>query len=428
MGNTINRLLHFCPCRNKGTKEMSLTQQISALKFGVKFTPAQVIIKKSTEDEKNLKISTGSTTMKIVSSDSCCSSIVGQTKTNPQNPEAIEEKVVNTILTQNSPSPALLTKSSVSTSLSKSSTNSKLLTHIYNPEKGYWEHIKPFKLQGTPWTLIGYSVAARHTCFRIPELDLNLDAGVPCNQATSFHFITHGHLDHCGCLPNSLFEISPKGQPVIVVPNPIKELMKNYIHNTFVLTKNNPNTTIHNKYKLIGAKAGESFTLKVKNMNWKIEVFKCNHTVPTSGYGFVEIRNKLKEEYKSLSQEEINKLREEKVCITEEKEYPLFCFLGDTDHKVFEDDRLKKYKTIIVECTFFEKTEDKVPSKKNKNISELALHASKCKHMYWDNLKPIVKQRSDTLFILTHFSYRYTQKEIHDFFSSQNLANILPWA
>ena len=308
------------------------------------------------------------------------------------------------------------------------SSPSKWKDHIYIPENSYWDLVPTFKFPNMPFTLKGYSVSACNTSFWIPELELFLDAGVPHRKIIKYQFITHAHADHYKCLRDGLFEVSPKVKPTIVVPAPMKEAIKNDIFSGIALSKNNPNTNINNKYTLIGAKAGESFQIQVKNMTWKVEVIKCNHSVPTSGYGFVEIRNKLKEEYKSLSQEEINKLRKDNVQLTEEKEYPLFCFLGDTDHKVFEDNRLEKYSVIITECTFFERESEKIPSKKNKNISEMQQDAAKKKHMYWDNLKTIVKQRPQTLFIITHFSARYTQKQIHEFFSEQKIGNIHIWA
>lgn len=300
---------------------------------------------------------------------------------------------------------------------------------LYVPEyEAYWNHIPSINLPNTPWKLMGYSVSGFNTSFCIPELGLFLDAGVPHRWNILYQFITHGHADHYKCLRDGLFNINPKIKPTIVVPIVIKDKIKEDIYSGFALSKNNSNTNINNKYTMIGVKPNESIIMQIKNMKWKVEIFKCNHTVPTVGFGFIELRHKLKEEYKNLSQDELNSLRNTKIKLTEEKEYPLFCFLGDTDHKVFYDQRLEKYTTIIVECTFFEKDEDRVLKKKNNTQSEMEFDANKKKHMYWNNLKPIIQSRNTTLFILTHFSARYTQKQIHDFFNSQNLSNIHIWA
>jgi ribonuclease Z len=300
---------------------------------------------------------------------------------------------------------------------------------LLHPEKTFWTTVPPYKMKinNTIYTLEGYSQAARHTGFYIKELNMFLDCGVPHNKCPEYIFCTHGHLDHSGSLAQALIDTGSKVSPTIVVPQPTYEQFKNYIHHTFVLTKNNPNPKIHNKYKLIGAKADTTFMMTIKNMKWNIEVIKCNHTVPTSGYGFIEKRNKLKPEFMNLPQEELNKIRKSGIEISEEKEYPLFCFLGDTDHKVFENDKLFKYNIIIVECTFFEYEENKIMSVKKPNLSEMEIHASKNRHIYWNNLKPIIINHPNILFILTHFSARYTCKEIHDFFTSQNIKNIHVW-
>ena len=73
---------------------------------------------------------------------------------------------------------------------------------------------------------------------------------------------------------------------------------------------------------------------------------------------------------------------------------PRIAFLCDTTPKVFQlHPELLDFSVIIVECTFV-----------GDETYELA-HTSK--HTHWNDLKPIVEQNHDVLFILTHFSMRY---------------------
>jgi ribonuclease Z len=61
----------------------------------------------------------------------------------------------------------------------------------------------------------------------------------------------------------------------------------------------------------------------------------------------------MKSEYKDLPKNEIINLRKNGVEITENVKLPIFAFLGDTTHLVFEmNPTLLHYPVIIVECTF----------------------------------------------------------------------------
>jgi len=279
-------------------------------------------------------------------------------------------------------------------------------------EKVYWTKVKTHKLKNTPYTLTGYSVSARNTGFYIPELRLALDCGVPSNYSPEHIFITHGHLDHCGCLPNVLIDMGAVN-PIIIAPEKCAEYLKNYIHSTFVMTKNNVNPKIHNKYKLISAINNNFIDLKIKKMNYKIEVINSFHTVPCVSYGFIEIRNKLKQEYKDNSQHEIEELKKNNITITESIEIPQFCYIGDTSEKILDNTKLQKYPTIIIECTFI--YEDHISN------------AKKDRHMHWTHLEPYIKNNPNTHFIIIHFSSRYSDEEIIKFFADKKYDNITIW-
>ena len=65
------------------------------------------------------------------------------------------------------------------------------------------------------------------------------------------------------------------------------------------------------------------------------------------------------------------------------------------------------YKHIIVECTIL-----------NEEEKESAYSHG---HIYWGDLKTIVKNHPDNQFILIHFSTRYSDDEIIEFFNKENL-------
>lgn len=279
-------------------------------------------------------------------------------------------------------------------------------------ETNYWKKVNTCKLKNTPYTLIGYSVAARNTGFYIPELRVALDIGVPSCHSPEYIFITHCHLDHCGCLPNSIIDTG-EVNPQIIVPRVCEEQIINYIHYTFAMTKNNPNPKIHNKYTLHGVIPEERFETKIKKMDYVIDIFRSNHTVPCMSYGFNEIRTKLKDEYKTYTQSEIEQKKIDGYEITNKIEVPQFCFVGDTDEKIFANQVLKKYPTIIIECTFL--------------YEEHIKHAKKDKHIHWVHLQKYIDETPETTFILIHFSSRYTDEEIRHFFSDKKRDNMIIW-
>jgi ribonuclease Z len=277
-------------------------------------------------------------------------------------------------------------------------------------EQKYWE--KSYKIPNTPYTLIGYSIAAKNTGFYIPELKIALDIGVPSCHSPNFIFITHCHYDHCGCLPNCLFDIGSNSINIFAPKNSISYI-KNYINSTFSMTKNTLNPKIHHKYKLNGVYPEEKIYLNIKNKDYIIDIIKSYHTVPCVSYGFNEVRTKLKDEYKLLSQNEIEHTKLEGIEITHKVEYPQFCFVGDTNEKIFSNEIIFKFPIIIIECSFL--------------YDDHLQFAKKDHHMHWKYISDYINKYDNIIFILIHFSARYTSEDITNFFSDKLKNNLIVW-
>jgi ribonuclease Z len=300
---------------------------------------------------------------------------------------------------------------------------------------------KHIPIKGTPWTIVGDSRAARHTMFIIPELRVAFDAGKESEQHPTHIFISHAHCDHTKGLPALLLE--PNGIPIVVVPKPSANSIRKLVNSYHQSTKYNDTFTV--KWKLYEAsvsttdppekqhflqemvKVNDTYELidvifKIKNMDFKVEMFKSTHTIPTTAYGLIEQRKKLVDKLVGKSQDEINAAKERGELISKIIEIAHIVNLGDTTHHVFylnkqctiPNPNLEKYGTIIVECTFLGDTKEEIKQAKEK------------KHIHWDNLKPYIESHPNTNFILSHFSVRYTSKEIGDFFSKINLPNVFP--
>lgn len=258
---------------------------------------------------------------------------------------------------------------------------------------------------GNGLTLIGGSIAAQETSFYIPEKRILLDCGLYgkiTDYEPDYVFITHGHSDHSGMLHKVLVDNGSR-KPNIYVHNSTERDVREFIHASFKLSTTNPRPKIHNKYNLIPVGYGKQFEIKFGGREkWLVDTIYCKHTVPCVGFGFTDVRTKLKDEYAQYEGKDLGRLKRDGVEITERKEVPLFCYLGDTNHDIFSDtnernrhtyETIMKFPIIIVECTFLH--------------DEHLKQAKKDRHMHWRNLYEIVKRYPDKKFILIHFSKRY---------------------
>ncbi|MES1916778.1 MAG: hypothetical protein MHM6MM_008564, partial [Cercozoa sp. M6MM] len=142
---------------------------------------------------------------------------------------------------------------------------------------------------------------------------------------------------------------------------------------------------------------------------------QVRHTVPGVAYGFSERRKKLKAEYAHLSGPEIAELRLSGTVVQDDVDIPLFLYTGDSSIEILTADeeqqqRILSYPVVITECTFLE--------------DELLDWAQDAGHICWCELAPFVKQNPHTVFVLVHFSLRYTRSQIREFFD--NLPGGLP--
>ncbi len=276
-----------------------------------------------------------------------------------------------------------------------------------DPHNSYWKH--ELKLPQTGLRLKGHSRSTEMTCFYLPELNWYFDAGVHSYYGCDGIALTHQHGDHFqainGILKSQLTEHSKNSIPIpIYCPTHMVKMLNNYIVSYFQLNANNPHLKIHKITDLKGVEVGDRLPLKLKNRQYIMDIIRCYHSVPTIGFGLSEVRDKLNDNLKTCSQDEIIKLKQLGQVITHQIEVPLVCYLGDTTHNVFTNPKIFDYPSIIVECSFLY----------DSDLNE----AIKRKHMHWSNLQQIIIQHPQNLFILIHFSLRYTDPEIIQFFTN----------
>lgn len=280
----------------------------------------------------------------------------------------------------------------------------------------FWKRYK-YQINST-MTLLGHSRAAEKSCFLIPELGIFFDAALQSLVPPTLICITHCHSDHSQALPLLLTNPAIQGRVPVYVPEQHIPLFDQYIKSHFQLTTGYANFQ-PSFYELRPAKPGESYTVPLKGKNYRLQIFKCYHTVPTVGYGLSEERKKLKAQYVGLKPAEIIALKKQvpPVEITELIALPIIAYLCDTTHHVLENPEVFKYPIIMIEVTMLFPEHEKM--------------ANKNKHICWHQITEQVKQHPNNLFILIHFSMRYKWKTIETFFDKvkavEGIQNILVW-
>ena len=253
-----------------------------------------------------------------------------------------------------------------------------------------------------PFTVSGHSRGSERTGFYIKELNAFLDAGVQSYYEPHYVLITHCHTDHSFALPMLLTGINTK--PTVYCPAESVQYFNNFCDATRQLSKHTK--SVKNEYPIVGLYPGDSIPLKG---NYYAAVYNLYHNAPCRGYGIYERRNKLRPDLQGASKEQIMAAKREN-SITVPVNVPILAYLCDTTIEVLRGPNAKEILTfphIMIECTFLY---DEAPD---------------ASHIRWSELKPYVVANPQTTFVLIHFSFRYTDEEIREFFQKESLSNVI---
>jgi len=280
---------------------------------------------------------------------------------------------------------------------------------------------KSWRIPGTEFTVNGYSRAGDKTFFHIPELRCALDAGMAEGRRVDTVLLTHTHHDHAKDL-----DFLARPDTDVYLPADALPYAENYVVASAVLNHGAGYDPRYTAHRLHGVRDGDEFRFGRRGHH--VRVVGCDHKVPCVGYAVSEVGKALLPEYQELRDTLIAdgrasefgatmaRLRAEGAEVDGEVRRPLFAFLGDTAVSVFERNPwLLDFPVVITECSFL-------------HDSELD-RAARDGHTVWSRLKPFVEAHPETLFILTHFSLRHSDREVADFFGAAGMpGNVLAWA
>ena len=278
---------------------------------------------------------------------------------------------------------------------------------------------------GHSTTIVGRSRAGDATAFAIPELKWLFDCGARVQTWKPRKiFLTHAHSDHVHFLMRFRDEDRP---PTIYLPEasvPFVEACMKAYQEMIDCASSTPTTNEEEEkektatskrpikkveYVLRATKPDEEIFFSQGGHKFVMRTLNMDHRIPCLGYSIFKIQNRLKDEYRGLPGKEIGQLRKSGVEITTTKEESYLCFMGDTTAKVFQDypEILNYHKILVVECSFIDEKSGE--------------RAKTTKHMHWDDLRPIVASHPETMFVLIHFSLKYSTLSLRLFFHRQQL-------
>jgi ribonuclease Z len=250
--------------------------------------------------------------------------------------------------------------------------------------------------------VIGRSRAGDATSFAIPELKWLFDCGTLVQGwKPRIIFLSHTHSDHVHFLTHMQHDEQP---PTVYLPEESLPFVQAHLKAYQQMIDCNSDEETSKSVILRPTKPGEEIYVSQGGNKFLVRTLKMVHRIPCLGFSIFKLQNRLKEEYVGLPGKEIGRLRKSGVEITTSKEVPYLCFLGDTTAAVFANhpEILNQHSVIIVECSFVDAQSHK--------------RAITTMHTHWDDLQPYVASNPDTLFVLTHFSLKYSTLRLRNFF------------
>lgn len=145
---------------------------------------------------------------------------------------------------------------------------------------------------------------------------------------------------------------------------------------------------------------------------------EVDHTVSTVGYVISDKRMKLRRDLEGMDKkttaERVRAAKEKGEEITVEQEFPICAYVLDTTTSALttcaQAEIILSCPVVIIECTYLH--------------GDMDGEATRRGHVVWTALRDIVRDtllsdRACRTFVLTHFSLRYTDEEIENFFRTQ---------
>jgi len=245
--------------------------------------------------------------------------------------------------------------------------------------------------------LLGTTLAGEESFVVAPLFNLAFDLGrAPREVVNVDHvFLTHGHMDHAAGVAyyfgQRKFLDNEPGH--VYLPEPLVSSVRRLLR-VWAEIDHEPPANLH------AALPGEDVVLR---RDLIVRPFRVHHpsrrsdgvVVEGLGYAAIEVRRKLKHEFRDLSGEQIVALKRKGIEVTRRLELPLLAYCGDTAPGEFlGQDCVRNAKILLMECTFVEPD-----------------HLERARagyHMHVQYLGELLPRLNNEKILLTHLSRRTT--------------------
>ena len=240
----------------------------------------------------------------------------------------------------------------------------------------------------------GVSIAGHESFYKLPGFRTLLEFGRAPEDVLGFPTVcvSHGHLDHVAGLAHyaSRRRLARLPTARVFIPAEVRPLIEQWVEACEKLE--------HIDYEIEIAAVSPGDRIRLRS-DLELTVLPGRHRVPTVGYLFSEVRQKLRDEFVDRSGEEIAALRRGGVEVTRREEIPLLAYPGDCGHEIFEAcPEIFRARVLLLECSFL------LPEDKER--------AREYAHIHLDDILERAHLFENESIVLTHFSQRYRPEEI----------------
>lgn len=245
--------------------------------------------------------------------------------------------------------------------------------------------------------IVGRSVAGQESFYRLPTLRSALEIGRCPNGLVAVPnvFVTHAHLDHAAGIASYASQRTLQGleEGRVYLPAEATEAFERILAMHVKLEGFEEYAA-----RIHGVRPGDRIELR---HDLEVEVIAGSHRVPCAGYVFCERRRKLRPEFLGRPGEEIARMRESGVEVTEAVRTPLLCYPGDGDTGIFETSpEVFRARILLLECTFIRPGEEE--------------KAARYRHLHLSDIAARAADFRNEAILLTHFSAKYAKEEIEE--------------